>query len=378
MKSSAYRISYYLITFSLLTLMQFALRAETAKTFGKYQIEQVLGDLNFPSSLVFIDHQQFLIAQRDGVLKLFSNGELSTAITGLPEDLLFAGQGGLLDIALHPDYASNGWLYLSYAAGTPKNNNLSVLRGKLNGTSLENIEVLFTVSPSKDTPVHYGAKMAFLPDNSLLISSGDGFDYRESAQKLDSLLGKIVRINDDGSVPKNNPYSGQSRTDVSDWIFSLGHRNPQGLIYDSVRKMIFSNEHGPAGGDEINIIHPGGNYGWPVITQGMDYIGARISPFTEYPGMEPPFVDWTPSIAPSSLAVYYGKMFPELHGDLLSSTLVTREVRWVQMQKQSVIGQVSLFSELKQRIRDVRVHPDGSIYLLIDGQQGSIQRVFRE
>lgn len=163
-------------------------------------------------------------------------------------------------------------------------------------------QVLFTISPVKDTPVHYGGRIAFLPDTTLLLSSGDGFDYRESAQKGNRLLGKIIRLNDDGTIPDDNPFVAASK--VQSAIWSLGHRNPQGLVYDAGRKQVFSNEHGPKGGDEINIIEPGKNYGWPVITYGRDYSGANITPYKKYPGMEQSFVDWTPSIAPSSLAVY--------------------------------------------------------------------------
>jgi glucose/arabinose dehydrogenase len=348
------------------------------KEMPNYQVEEILSEISFPSSIAFAATDTFFIAQRTGQLSVFSKGVLSDPIQGLPSDIFSIGQGGLLDVALHPDYQENGWLYLSYSGGDKDGNRLTVARAKLSNRKLVELQTIFSVSPNKDTPVHFGGRMAFLPDNSLLLSSSDGFDFRESAHKMDSLLVKIIRINDDGSAPKNNPFSGQSHSKVADFIFSMGHRNPQGLIYDPVKKVIFSNEHGPAGGDEINIIHPGSNYGWPVVTLGKDYIGATISPFTEYPGMQPPLVDWTPSIAPSGMTVYYGKMFPELNGDLLSSTLVSREVRWVQLDKQQVIGQTSLFSELKQRIRDVRVHPDGSLYLLIDSEQGKVIRIYRE
>jgi glucose/arabinose dehydrogenase len=220
--------------------------------------------------------------------------------------------------------------------------------------------------------------MAFLSDNSLLITTGDGFDYREDAQRLNSLLGKIIRINDDGGVPENNPFVGETKNLPSDYVFSYGHRNPQGIVYDPKRNVIFSNEHGPAGGDELNIIQGGQNYGWPVITYGLDYIGSRISPFTEYPNMLQPILDWTPSIAPSGMAVHSGNMFNELNEDLLVSVLKFKEVRWIQMDGLTVVGQTSLFKELEQRIRDVRVHPDGSIYLLSDSAEGKIYRIIQK
>lgn len=366
------------IALIILTLVVYPATAVKLKEMSDYQVEEVLSEINYPSSIAFAGGDEFFITEKKGRLRVFSKGVLSEPVSGLPSDIFAVGQGGLLGVALHPSYQDNGWIYLSYSSGTPDSNRLAVARAKLSSNSLVELQTIFTVSPDKDTPVHFGGRMAFLPDNSLLLSSGDGFDYRESAQKMDSLLGKIIRINDDGSVPKNNPFSGQNLGEIADLIFSKGHRNPQGLVYDPVKKVIFSNEHGPAGGDEINIIHPGSNYGWPVVTLGKDYIGARISPFTKYPGMQPPLVDWTPSIAPSGMTVYYGEMFPELEGDLLSSTLVSKEIRWVQLNKQQVIGQTSLFSELKQRIRDVRVHPDGSLYLLIDSEQGKVIRIYRK
>jgi glucose/arabinose dehydrogenase len=366
------------IALFVLTVVVFPTTADKLKEISNYQIEEVLSEISYPSSIAFAGGDRFFITEKEGRLRVFAKGVLSEPVSGLPTDIFNIGQGGLLDVALHPDHQDNGWIYLSYSSGTPDANRLTIARAKLSNGSLLDLQKIFTVSPDKDTPVHFGGRMAFLPDNSLLLSSGDGFDYRESAQKMDSLLGKIIRMNDDGSVPKNNPFSTQNVGSIADLIFSKGHRNPQGLVYDPVRKVIFSNEHGPAGGDEINIIHPGTNYGWPVVTLGMDYIGARISPFTEYPGMQQPLVNWTPSIAPSGMTVYYGKMFPELEGDLLSSTLVSKEVRWVQLNKQQLIGQTSLFSELKQRIRDVRVHPDGSLYLLIDSEQGKVIRIYRK
>lgn len=366
------------IALFVLTVVVFPTTADKLKEISNYQIEEVLSEISYPSSIAFAGGDRFFITEKEGRLRVFAKGVLSEPVSGLPTDIFNIGQGGLLDVALHPDHQDNGWIYLSYSSGTPDANRLTIARAKLSNGSLIDLQKIFTVSPDKDTPVHFGGRMAFLPDNSLLLSSGDGFDYRESAQKMDSLLGKIIRMNDDGSVPKNNPFSTQNVGSIADLIFSKGHRNPQGLVYDPVRKVIFSNEHGPAGGDEINIIHPGTNYGWPVVTLGMDYIGARISPFTEYPGMQQPLVNWTPSIAPSGMTVYYGKMFPELEGDLLSSTLVSKEVRWVQLNKQQLIGQTSLFSELKQRIRDVRVHPDGSLYLLIDSEQGKVIRIYRK
>ena len=366
-------------------LLAHAQSTPTIKTMPDYHIEQVAAGLNYPWSLAFLADDELLVTERTGQLRKSIAGVLSEPISGLPEDIYVKSQGGLLDVVLHPDYAQNGWIYLSYAAGTDDKNALKVMRAKLSGLALVEQQVLLTVTPSKNTPVHFAGRMAFLPDNSLLITSGDGFDFREQAQLKTSLLGKIIRIMDDGSVPLDNPFvlSGEALTsasdfelqDVSQLIYSLGHRNAQAILYDPVRQQIFANEHGPAGGDEVNIIAAGLNYGWPVVTKGLDYSGARISPFTEYPGMQQPWVDWTPSIAPSGMVAYYGSMFEVLMGDLLTTSLKFKQVYWLQLNGNQVVQQTTLFSEIGERLRDIRVHPDGSLYLLTDAADGKILRI---
>jgi glucose/arabinose dehydrogenase len=361
----------------LLGLNSYGLAAKSAK-FPRYQIQEVASDLNFPWSLAFLPDGGLLVTERTGKLKRVRKDGVYKLIIGLPTDIYVKGQGGLLDIVLHPNFTSNSLLYISYATGDDDKNALKVVRAKLTDNKLTDHLVVFTVTPYKSTPVHFAGRMAFLPDNSLLVTSGDGFDYREDAQRLNSLLGKTIRINDDGSLPKNNPFVREITGSPSNYVFSYGHRNHQGILYDPKRNMIFSNEHGPDGGDELNIIRKGLNYGWPVITYGLDYIGSRISPFTEYENMQQPILDWTPSIAPSGMAVHYGEMFKALNGDFLVSALKFKEVRWVQMQGMKIVGQVSLFKELEQRIRDVRVHTDGSIYILTDSENGKILRITQD
>jgi len=346
-----------------------------AKIKLEYQVLELASGLDFPWSMAFLDKDKLLITEKTGKLRLWQQGNLSEPIRGLPKDILVKGQGGLHDVVLHPNYAENGWIYLSYAAGTTEQNALTVVRAKLEGLGLVELQQLFQVKPFKATPVHYGGRMAFLPDNSLMLTSGDGFDYREDAQRLDNLLGKIIRINDDGTVPKNNPFVRQTESDeLRKYVLTYGHRNPQAILFDPVRQQVFSHEHGPAGGDEVNLIQPGLNYGWPVITYGRDYSGASISPFKTYPGMQQPIVDWTPSIAPSAMALYQGDVFPQLQGDLLVSTLKSKEVRWLVLEGEKVVEQQSLFTELDSRIRDVRVY-EGEIYLLLDGELGKLLKI---
>ncbi len=367
------RIFIYRLMFAL-AVSSSAVKAEEL-AFPAYEIETIAQGLSFPWSLAFLPDGNLLVTERTGQVRIVSAGSVSEPLGGLPKNIYAKGQGGVLDVVLHPNYQSNGWLYMSYVIGSDDKNALQVMRAKLSENKLTQQQIIFTVSPFKDTPNHFAGRMTFLPDNSLLITSGDGFDYREDAQRLNNLLGKVIRINDDGSVPANNPFLSEDADSLSDYVFSYGHRNAQAILYDPAREVIFSNEHGPDGGDELNVIQAGVNYGWPVITYGKDYIGGRISPFTEYPNMQQPLLDWTPSIAPSGMAVHSGKMFKALNGDFLVSVLKFKEVRWVQMDGMKVVGQVSLFKDLGQRIRDVRVHPDGSIYILTDSENGKILRI---
>ena len=297
---------------------------------------------------------------------------VSAPVSGVPA--VFAkGQGGLFDVVLHPQYSTNGWLYLSYAHGSEDANATRLARARLTGNSLVDVEVLFTASPWKNTPVHYGGRIAFMPDNTLLLTIGDGFDFREQAQRNANHLGTIVRLSDDGSIPADNPYVGSEESLPAIW--SYGHRNPQGIVVLADSGQVLAHEHGPAGGDEINRIEAGFNYGWPIATYGDDYSGAAISPFTSYPGTQQPLLHWSPSIAPAGMAIGYGDAFPGLRGDWLIAALRAREVRRVHVNEDQTLIQQSLFTELDVRVRDVRVSPDGTIYLLTDAKDGQVLHV---
>jgi glucose/arabinose dehydrogenase len=339
-------------------------------TAAGYTLTTVAEDFDHPWSVAQMPDRSFLVTERTGqLLRVTPDGKRSV-IEGVPPSY-FAGQGGLLDVVLHPDFATNRVIYLSYAHGSPDANGTAITRATLRDSRLENAEQILLVVPLKSTPQHYGGKMLFLPDGSLLLSTGEGFDYRESAQDLGSELGKILRINDDGSVPENNPFADKH----SRRIWTYGHRNPQGLILDGVTGKVYLHEHGPRGGDEINVIVPGVNYGWPAISYGRDYSGAQVSPFTAAEGMEQPLHYWVPSIAPSGMAWYGADAFPQWQGDLLIGALVDKEVRRVDIEDGKVLGEESLFRELDARIRDVRVGLDGDLYLLTDGENGKLVRV---
>ncbi|MGL6044157.1 MAG: PQQ-dependent sugar dehydrogenase [Sandaracinobacteroides sp.] len=338
------------------------------------RVEVIASGLDHPWSVAFLPGGGVLVTERSGGLRRIEGGRMSK-VSGVPK-VLHAGQGGLFDVLPHPQFQQNGIIFLSYAHGTNAANATRVARAKLIGNTLIEVTPIFTNAPLKKGPVHFGGRIAFLPDGTLLLTTGDGFDYREKAQLLSSGLGKIVRITTDGKVPPGNPFMSSPQAQGAIWSF--GHRNPQGLAYDPVRKRMFAHEHGPRGGDEVNVIVAGANYGWPVATNGVDYSGATISPFKSYKGMNDALLGWTPSIAPSGLAVYRGAMFPEWTGDLLVGALVDQEVRRVRLSPDGkVLGQESLFKQVGERIRDVRVAPDGSVWLTTDAEAGKVLRVSR-
>ena len=316
-----------------------------------------------------------LVTERGGGLRRVRPGSGVVAdIAGVPA-VYERSQGGLFDVMLDRDFERSGTLFLSYAHGTPDANVLRVARARLVDDALTDVTVLFDTAPTKDTPVHYGGRMVQLPDDSLLVTTGDGFDYREQAQRLDNTFGKTVRIRDDGTVPDDNPFV--DRDGARPEIWTYGHRNPQGLVVDGRTGLVYLHEHGPRGGDELNVLEPGLNYGWPVTTFGLDYSGAKISPFTERPGMRQPLVHWTPSIAPAGMAWYGGAVFPEWQGDLFVAALVEKSVRRIELRDGRVTSQEVLFEDLGERIRDVRAGPDGRLYLLTDSEQGRVLAVGR-
>jgi glucose/arabinose dehydrogenase len=338
---------------------------------SEYKLDTVTQGLNYPWSLAFLPNGEFLITERGGrLLRVSADGSKKTNISGVP-DTYVAQQGGFFDIVLDPEFESNKKVYLSYAHGGPKANGTGIIRATLGERQLQNAEPILLVETAKDTPVHYGGRMLFRPDGTLLLTTGDGFEYREKAQDIGSELGKVLRINSTGTPAADNPFVEQG----SPRVWTYGHRNPQGLALNSDTGEVYLHEHGAKGGDELNILHVGKNYGWPAITLGVDYSGAHVSPFKELPGMEQPEWFWVPSIAPSGLAWYGGSAFPEWHGDLFVGALVNKDVRRLDMEEGKVVAEEKLFGELGERIRDVRAGPDGYLYLLTDSEQGKLIRV---
>ena len=342
-------------------------------TRAELNVETIATGLDHPWSIAQLPDGDLLVTERVGRLRRIHAGKLDPkSIVGVPP-VYVESQAGLFDVVLHPDFARNHLIYLSYAAGDAGHNALHVMRARLDGDHLVEQKEIFRATPDKDTPVHFGGRMAFLPDGTLVCSTGDGFDYRERAQKLDTTMGKLVRLTDDGKIPADNPFVGRAGANPA--IYSLGHRNPQGLVYDAPSGRLYEHEHGPRGGDEVNVIRAGSNYGWPVATHGLDYSGARISPWRDYPGMTPALVNWVPSIAPSGLAIYHGALFKGWDGDLLVGALAFHQLRRVRMKDGKPQDQQEILGDLQIRIRDVRVASDGALLLSTDEAAGRILRI---
>ena len=334
----------------------------------QYKIEKIKMDFSNPWSSTFLPNGNILVNELSGKIKLIeAETKNIIEIKSVPE-VLFKGQGGLSDIKLHPNYQINKRIYLSFSYGSKNNNTLRVISAELKGHELIDKKLIFEASPYRKTANHYGARLLFLEDNSLLITSGDGFNYRELAQELDNHYGKIIRVKDDGSIPSDNPFLEVDGALPEIW--SLGHRNQQGITRDRKNQIIYSHEHGPRGGDEINIIHPGRNYGWPAITYGIDYNGSIISPFTEKDGMEQPIKYWVPSIGPSDMLFYEGQSFPEFQGSLLITSLVPGDIRKINIKKSSVSEEI-IFKEIKGRIRSIKASQKGDLIVLTDGPKGN-------
>jgi len=340
---------------------------------ASYTLETVADDLNYPWSIAFLPEGDYLVAMRSGeVRRISAQGVISPALEGLPDSYVLS-QGGYFDITLDPNFANNQRIYLSFAYGTPEQNGTRIVSGRLNGDRVENVTPIFTVAPLKDTAVHYGGKMLFLLDGTLVMTTGDGFEYREAAQDIFNLMGKIIRINSDGSIPADNPYASNGLGNAAVW--SYGHRNPQGLVLDKATGRLYSHEHGAKGGDELNLVKPDTNYGWPAVTKGVNYSGAYVSPLRSAPGIEEPLTYWDPSIGASGLAIYDGDAFPNWQGKLFIGALVDEEVRMLTLSEGKVTDEQAMFSEIGARIRDVRTGPDGMLYLLTDSEQGKVIRV---
>ncbi len=329
--------------------------------------------LSHPWSLAFLPNGDFLITERPGRLRQFSSGVLDPdPIAGLPE-IAATGQGGLLDIAAHPDFANNQLIYFTYSASNWRGAGTELARARLVDHQLQDLEVIFAADPKSFGGRHFGSRILFAPDGFLYLSLGDR-GKREPAQDLSSHTGSMIRLNPDGSVPGDNPFVSQNNAQPE--IYSYGHRNIQGLAAQPETGLLWSHEHGPQGGDELNIVRAGANYGWPVITYGRNYgSGTKIGEGTEKADMQQPVYYWVPSIAPSGMAFYKGDAFPRWNGHLFIGSLKFRHLVRLELQGETVAKEEILLAQELGRIRDVRSGPDGFLYLLTDHDNGMLLRL---
>ena len=346
-----------------------------------FQTVTIVKNLEHPWGMAWLPDGDLLITERPGGLRIVRDGVLDpNPIPGVPK--VFAqSQGGLLDIAVHPRFEENRLVYFTYSDGTISANRTHIARATFDGSTLSNWEVIFQVSQTKPRGQHFGSRLLWLPDGTLLVSIGDGGNppiqlegefIRQQAQNLSSHLGKVIRINEDGSIPADNPFVNNPQATPEVW--SYGHRNIQGLALDPTTNQVWATEHGARGGDEVNLLEAGANYGWPLATHSREYSGGLISPETSLPGMIDPKVIWTPSIAPSGLTVYTGTQFPQWQGNLFAGGLVSQDIRRIEVERSgSVIKEVSI--SIGQRVRDVRQGPDGLIYVLTDSDHGQLIRL---
>ena len=342
-------------------------------------VSVVARGLVHPWGIAFLPDGALLVTEKPGRLRrLARDGSLSAPIRGVPavDD---RGQGGLLDVTLHPAFAANRLVYLSFSEPGPDGvNSTAVARGHLNAdaTALENVQTIFVQRPKVASTEHYGSRVVFSPDGKLFITTGERSDreFRVQSQSLGSHLGKVIRIFDDGKIPPDNPFVGQAGAKPEIW--SYGHRNIQGAAVHPGTGRLWTIEHGPRGGDEINIPAAGANHGWPVISHGIEYWGGQIGSGANHaPGMADPIVTWTPVIAPGGMTFYQGRLFPEWAGNLLIGGLRSRALIRLELDGERVSHEERLLEEVGDRIRDVAVGPDGSVYVATDASEGRILRI---
>jgi glucose/arabinose dehydrogenase len=346
-----------------------------ASSAGQLEVQTVAGGLVNPWSLAFLPDGRMLVTERPGRMRIVTpEGQLSAPVKGVPE-VWASSQGGLHDVITDTSFAQNRTIYFCFAERTAGGGRTAVARAKLNDGNgrLDELKIIFRQEGPPSSGNHYGCRIAQAADGNLFVTLGDHFSYRDEAQNLGNHLGKVIRITPDGSAPPDNPFVG--RAGAKPEIWSYGHRNEQGLAINPASGDLWETEHGPRGGDEVNIIGSARNYGWPVIGYGIDYSGAKIHDSAARDGMEQPVKYWVPSIAPSGLTFYSAKLFPKWTGSIFSGALAGKMLVRLQLNGNTVTSEERLLKNLNERIRDVRQGPDGALWLLTDNAAGRILRV---
>jgi glucose/arabinose dehydrogenase len=341
----------------------------------KFKVETMAAGLQNPWAIAFLPDGRKLITERPGNLRLLEKDGKLSEVPGVPE-VAAVGQGGFLDVVLAPDFEKSRRIFFTFAESRGIVNGTAVAHARLAGeggkSKLEDVTVIFRMEPGRGGGFHFGSRLAFAPDGNLFVTLGER-NAMQPAQDLNGHLGKVVRIAPDGSVPKDNPFV--KREDARPEIWSYGHRNPQGAAIHPVSGKLWTNEHGARGGDEINIPEAGKNYGWPVISYGRHYSGAKIGEGTHIEGMEQPIHYWDPSIGPSGMAFYTGGAFPAWKGNLFIGAMPLRHLQRLELDGEKVVHEERLLIGLGERIRDVRQAPDGTIWVLTDGRSGRALRL---
>jgi glucose/arabinose dehydrogenase len=372
------KLRYVALITCLITLRPFLVQAQAprsptpAPVNGAFSVETVAKGLEHPWSLAFLPDGRMLVTERPGRLRLAVDGKLSEPLVGVPR-VYASGQGGLLDVALSPAFDKDRLIYLSFAEPGEGGAGTAVARGRLGDGGLENVQVIWRQQPKVSGPNHFGSRIVFRPDGSLFVTLGERFNYSDSAQDLSTTIGKIVRINPDGSPPRDNPFVG--RAGARPEIWSIGHRNVQAAALEPATGQLWTVEHGARGGDELNRPEAGKNYGWPVISYGVHYSFRKIGEGTAKQGMEQPVYYWDPVIAPSGMVFYTGDLFAGWKNNILIGSLTPGLLVRLVMKDGKVAQEERYLGNLRERIRDVCQAPDGSLYLVTDARNGHIVRI---
>jgi aldose sugar dehydrogenase len=330
--------------------------------------------LEHPWAVAFLPEGRLLVTERPGRLRMVAkDGALSEPLTGVPK-VQAGGQGGLLDVVLSPSFAQDRLVYLSFSEPGEGGASTAVARGRLGERGLDDTQVIWRQQPKVGGPMHFGSRLVFRPDGTLFVTVGDRYSHRDRAQDLSTTIGKVIRINADGSVPRDNPFV--AREGARPEIWSYGHRNVQAAALDP-QGQLWTVEHGARGGDELNNPQPGKNYGWPIITYGIDYSGAKIGVGTARPGMEQPAYYWDPVIAPSGAVFYHGDQFPDWKGHLFVGSLNPGRLVRLKLTDGRVTEEARYSIGSGERVRDVRQGPDGLLYVVIDASRGRVVRLDR-
>ena len=363
-------IMAFLLTITATVQAQEPLFVENSEQ-ANFQVRVVAEGLEFPWDVEFLPDGNALISQFDGNLRVLRNGALMP--DPVPTGVATTADGGLRSIVAHPDFADNGVLYFCYAAGSEEDNHTEIARGRFDGGAVSDLEVIFVADNGAREQAHHGCRLLFDDDGKLIATLGDRRHRAEDSQDLSNFVGTVVRLDDDGSPARGNPFS--KKRNAHPEIFAYGLRNAQGAVLHPETRALWVSEHGPLGGDEVNVVRAGENYGWPIATYGIDYSGEELTDTPLMDGVTAPLFYWYPSVAPSSIAFYTGDDFPKWKGDAFVTTLARRRLLRLELNGERVVGVEDLFSELDARLRNVEMGPDGAFYVLTGAGDGRLLKI---